>query len=135
MPRLTPFIHNGSCNREDGYGEECWACARYAARSARVHKQRLNGQVEPFYVVGYRIDRCYGGPQEGGWWYDHAYTCEVRKCYDWRDGLKAARELREDFKPDKRGRSSVIGGPDGYVGVYRDPKNFPGEDFERPHYE
>jgi hypothetical protein len=27
-------------------------------------------QAEPCYVSIYRRERCYGGPEEGGWWYD-----------------------------------------------------------------
>lgn len=134
MNRLTKYPHPYGCDREE-YGTECRACTRYSQRMLRITQQRLNGSVQPFYVVGYLIHRLYGGPEEGGWWYDQPEVCEVRKCYDWRDGLRAARELREEFKPDKRGRYSVIGGPDGYVGVYRDPQEFPGVDFERPHYE
>jgi hypothetical protein len=26
-------------------------------------------QSQPCYVSVYRVDRCYGGPEEGGWWY------------------------------------------------------------------
>ncbi len=26
--------------------------------------------IEPTYVNVYLIDRAYGGPEEGGWWYD-----------------------------------------------------------------
>ena len=29
-----------------------------------------------FVVALYEIDRCYGGPEEGGWWYD---TGELRR--------------------------------------------------------
>lgn len=28
----------------------------------------------PVWVNVYRVDRCYGGPEEGGWWYD-VYEC------------------------------------------------------------
>lgn len=24
----------------------------------------------PYYVNGYEVERLYGGPEEGGWWYD-----------------------------------------------------------------
>lgn len=28
-----------------------------------------------YYVTCYDIDRCYGGPEEGGWWYDNTNPC------------------------------------------------------------
>ena len=110
-----------SCDDFDG---ECTYCGRIAARRVRI-AQQATGRTVPFYVVGYLIHRVYNGPEEGGTWSDVAETVEVRKCYDWRDGRRGARELAGDFCPDRYGRGSVLGGPDGYVGVFREPEDFP----------
>lgn len=84
------------------------------------------------YINGYLVDRLYGGPEEGGWWYDQRYPA----CYDSDameyhargdgdgkllsfkvrafkadEAIEAARALYTD-PPGHRGRGSVIGGPD-----------------------
>ena len=33
--------------------------------------------VAPCFVTLYRTDRPYGGPEEGGWWYDHTVAVET----------------------------------------------------------
>lgn len=34
------------------------------------------------YINVYRIERLYGGPEEGGWWYDN-YVCEISAAVFW----------------------------------------------------
>lgn len=134
MNRLTKYPHRHWCNREYYEEDTCRACTKAEQRIARNALVKTVGKVRPFYILGIRIHLVYGGPEEGGWWADCTEICEVRKAYDWRDGLKFARELKKEFRPDPRGRSSVIGGPDGYVIVCRDVEDFPCE--EGPgHYE
>jgi hypothetical protein len=41
-------------------------------------------EIEPEFisVAAYTTDRCYGGPEEGGWWYDEGYRCdETLRCF------------------------------------------------------
>ena len=114
--------------------EDCTYCGRIEARRVRLQQQRV-GRALPFYVVGFIVHRRYGGPEEGGWYYDEPETIDVRKCYDWTDGLRAARELRQEFTPSRAGRCSVANEPDGYVRVCRFPEDFPGHGFTRPDYE
>ena len=37
----------------------------------------IGGQLYPARYVVYEYDRCYGGPEEGGWWYDFLYNPQV----------------------------------------------------------
>lgn len=85
----------------------CFRCAR-AVRAASVAR----GVVRPFYVVVYLIDRLYGGPEEGGWWWDRIVADKVVRCWDWKQALRAVRELREEYPPPKHNRYSVLGGTD-----------------------
>lgn len=116
----------------------------------------------PVYVAIYEVERCYGGPEEGGWWYDRgtvldcwklnrSETRKVKRAPGYyttpMDRLKPGIMRRFEryatkhygmIKPDPkrpswRGRYSVIGGPDIEIRVMnRVPDNFPAE---RPHYE
>lgn len=49
------------------------------------------------FVSIYQVDNCYGGPEEGGWWYDH-WTHMGSSSYDTVEELKQNIEtLRETF--------------------------------------
>lgn len=55
---------------------------------------RLSLYDGPVYVNVYTITREYGGPEEGGWWYDHEEPTESHEssredCYDLADRLRA----------------------------------------------
>ena len=75
-----------------------------------------------YYVTVVEIDRVYGGPQEGGWWYDCAYPI-LEYSGKKRQAMKVAKKWREEHEqPDGRpDRYSVIGGPDTEVWVTRRP--------------
>jgi hypothetical protein len=59
--------------------------------------------MESIYVNVYLVDRAYGGPEEGGWWYDteeainaikcEAYEVDYRKqvAQEWCDAQNASR--------------------------------------------
>lgn len=95
-----------------------------------------NGVVNPFYVVVYNVGRHYGGPEEGGWWYDSTSILEVRKVWNWKSALKAMRELKEDYPQPRYNRFSVLGNQgDYFIGMYYDVEQFPKESTGRPRYE
>ena len=49
----------------------------------------------------YEIDRCFGGPEEGGWYYNRGEFLECLGIFpDTRDGRKAAENARESFKSE-----------------------------------
>lgn len=99
-----------------------------------------------WYVAVYLRDRAYGGPEEGGWWYD---TGELQRFFDHQgdevdfaqftdkhdainlqEKLQAHAEFSNEGRPDigsvnSRGRYEVV--------VQEDiPRNYPDT---RPHYE
>jgi hypothetical protein len=112
-----------------------WAECRKRDRRERIASVRA-GKVAPFYVAAIATGRRYGGPEEGGWWYDVTTIEAVRKAWDVSTGLKHARELREEHPTCPRGRHSVIGREDIEVRVFRSLDDLPTEGpYGRPQYE
>jgi hypothetical protein len=83
------------------------------------------------FVNVYAVTRVYGGPEEGGWWYD---TGELMFCkpFENADDAYEYAESISDKYPTTGKRYSVLGGEDYNVRVENDP----GEDFpkETPYY-
>ena len=111
----------------------CSACLRKQERLARLERTK-NGEMVPFYVAAVGIDRCYGGAEEGGWWYDTTTVLAVHKVWDVRTGLAKSHSLKDEFPTCPRGRYSVIGGQDTYVKTFRSLDDLPLEDHSRPRY-
>jgi hypothetical protein len=88
-----------------------------------------------FYVSQYVVDRCYGGPEEGGWYYDwEDFQSVVAEFTDEAEAYSYARAcngfIREQFgEPD---RFSVIGSPD--VVCYVESEIGEHQTTKRPHY-
>lgn len=90
---------------------------------------------EEWIVAVYEVSRNYGGPEEGGWWYDSGTLILTDHC----ESEDQAKEVREalrngEFQKTSK-RYSVLGGDDYDVEIYHDktpPKFFPAE---RPRYE
>lgn len=89
------------------------------------------------YVNAYLVSRCFGGPEEGGWWYDAG---EPLASVPLDEGDKAGIErwsatLMAKFadRANPRGRGSVIGGPD--LEVYVEDHMAAYFPAERPYYE
>lgn len=120
-------------------GEEDERSADERLKLARVERRvRLaRGLVDPLYVVAARVFRRYGGPEEGGWWYDWRDVEEVRRAWDWRSMLRAVRELKDAHPTDPRGRGSVLGdGGDTQLFIVLDASQIEAlQDTERPRYE
>ncbi len=132
--KLRSCTRRHYCNREekDFFVGECKTCDAYEARQQATKECRLL----PFYIVAYGISKGYGGPEEGGWWYDSRRILEVRKAYSWEQGLKLARQLKDEYPTCKHGRGSVLGGEDTYIKVCYTEDEFPSEGPNgRPRYE
>lgn len=90
---------------------------------ADVRKSELSrGENPPIYVGIVSISRHYGGPEEGGWYYDWYQVEEIMQCQDFRHLLSTVRTLREEYPSCPRGRGSVIGGDDTVVYISRSKK-------------
>lgn len=88
---------------------------------------------QPMYVNVYHVSRHYGGPEEGGWWYNIGEVVEsVEASVDKADEMKET--LIEKHKEENEGDIySVLGGIQVNVCVEDEPgQNYPAE---TPHYE
>lgn len=92
-----------------------------------------------FVVAFYEIDRAYGGPEEGGWWYDCGQLVRVFAVCKTEKAANAvatrANHLLDRLQRHKREVGSVIYRGGRHVArVYTNtaPKFYPQE---RPHYE
>lgn len=63
--------------------------------------------ADPFFVNVYQLDRGYGGPEEGGWWYDYEYPIESVKCKRGRQALRLTAALSRRYV-NNGNRYSVI---------------------------
>ncbi len=63
-------------------------------------------------VAFYEIDRAYGGPEEGGWWFDTGQFVRVSKAFKSEDAAyrycRRANDLLHILQRDKRDVGSVI---------------------------
>lgn len=88
------------------------------------------------YVNVYLADRAYGGPEEGGWWYDCGEAIRSFPCYTHRRAervLLRVRRIVERANVGRRPKSSVLS-----TGVYECwIEDHPARDYPacRPHYE
>lgn len=103
-----------------------------------IHIEHHGPSVHIVYVNVYDITRCFGGPEEGGWWYDAGECIQIHRvagrneaeCSNMAHALRD--RLRADFpKTDKR--YSVLGGDDYDIFI----EDEPGRDFPQytPRYE
>jgi len=101
---------------------------------------RLSRKQPGYYILAwYELDRAYGGPEEGGWWFTCGQFTRVWKVV--RDKEEASRLLfRANEKMQYMQRNNRSIGSMAYSGgnytlrIYKDeaPKHFPET---RPHYE
>ena len=90
------------------------------------------------YVATYEMTRCYGGSEEGGWWYNAGTLVNVVKVRGYKGQVmaKAGRvvdRMRQEWPTTNR-RDSVLGGEDYSTWIERSE---PAEFFptERPYYD
>lgn len=95
-----------------------------------------------YLVAVYECHQAYGGPEEGGWWYDTGELVRVVKVFRDKDAAYAYRDRLNDrldsrkFGPNQGRRAyySVLSEGEARARVYKDcaPQHFP---TERPYYE
>jgi hypothetical protein len=93
----------------------------------------VDGEVPWLWIGVYEAHQHYGGPEEGGWWYESGDLIEVWRADTEADAIDKADELREKY-PRTGKRYSVIGGDDWDVRLSAGPpvRHYPEE---RPRYE
>lgn len=90
-------------------------------------------QKRGFVLVGvYHVDRCYGGPEEGGWYFDawQHVASRLVSAHRW-PAIKE--ELLQEYPDDGRPLYSVLSGGVTEVVLENRVGQFKTE--ERPHYE
>lgn len=89
--------------------------------------------MKKVWVNVYKIERCYGGPEEGGWWYNH-YECihSVETTTDQADSVRDNAEREYGFV-NEGDIYSVRGGS--VLSVLIEDTQAESETRERPHYE
>ena len=124
--------------RHARYLREC----RREALEVAFERQRLLGwrwlRRKGYVLVNvYEVHRCYGGPEEGGWWYDAGHC--VRTEIVWRPlSSMVGRQLEAEYSNEgRRELSSVLSDGRYYVAVDDAP---PGSEKSAypstiPHYE
>lgn len=112
---------------------EIYTAGYQRSASWQLHESNDNTDGQTWYVGVYSIRRCYGGPEEGGWWYDSGDLMFSVRCFSEESADDLGALLREKF-PRTGKRYSVLGGYDFEIKV---GNTFPIEHFptNRPHYE
>ena len=103
------------------------------------------------YVNVYFEDRAYGGPEEGGWWFDYAVPAEASDLFtgegcpgarfypasqrhvSWRQVLAEARRVCDDLNTQRNDDTGSVCSEGRYIAVAEDhpPVGWP---TERPYY-
>ena len=79
--------------------------------NTRIGRRRL-ARKAPIYVNVYRVERCYGGPEEGGWWYTSGEPEVCIRVPNMASAIKVEKHLVEKY-PEGTGRDSM------YSAAYR----------------
>lgn len=130
------------CPRCKGSGIEPCACGRGEVEHDRGAAAAVCGLClaedagRRRYVNAYSVARCYGGPEEGGWWYDAGEPLASVPVESDEDEERERERLRALFAPDfegERHRSSVLGGDN--LEIYVEDEVAAPFPSTQPHYE
>jgi hypothetical protein len=126
-------------NEKLGLLKTCTVCDYESVYENEVCNHCDSSGYEPIpddqivFVNVYSVTRHYGGPEEGGWYFDWLECIETYPCRNEVAGtmLKMLTDKNEHKKFGDI--SSVLGGQDIYVEIEETPKE--SETTERPYYE
>jgi len=85
------------------------------------------------YVSAYRVDRAYGGPEEGGWWYNWYELLDAIPVRDKKEAQEWRNKLREMHGEGEGDIYSMKGGHE--IDILFEDKRGENESTERPYYE
>jgi hypothetical protein len=86
------------------------------------------------YVTAYEVTRHYGGPEEGGWWYNRYDPIETRPVHNQAEVEATIGLLHRLYDGRAHGSIySVLGGVEVHVLVESEPREW--ATTERPRYE
>lgn len=109
---------------------------RLAQRMLRKQATKEN-EVQKIYIAMWESSRHYGGPEEGGWYYDIHTIATVRFAFGWKRALKIARDLQKEYGQPRFNRYSAAnrGEADKNIKIYSSIDHIPEEQTKRPRYE
>lgn len=106
--------------------------AYWAEQEAEQARERAYAYRNGWWVNAYEVSRQYGGPEEGGWWFDSGDPVHSQR-YPTEAAARAAADRARAKFPRTDKRYSVLGGEDYQVCIEPHPaRSYP---TERPHYE
>lgn len=98
----------------NNYGQPCYIQPAEIPEGQSLWQVQEEIQADPRFVSVYMVTRCYGGPEEGGWWYDSYELRASLPIADYLEGAPSADEveafLRRIFGEGEGNRFSVLGG-------------------------
>lgn len=118
MPRITHHEYKTKINPATGKPTRVWTRC----------KVRVN------YLTVFLCDRAYGGPEEGGWWYDTGEVQEVVRVRSKQQLKRERRRLEQAYSNEgRRDIGSVLSEGKFFI----EAGKVPGQDYPqvRPHYE
>lgn len=90
--------------------------------------------MNPLWVNVYKVTRNYGGPEEGGWWYNEGEPVHTESCESMEEAEAMEKKLAKLYADQKHGNIySVHGGVDIQV-LVEDHEGKPWPEVQ-PHYE
>lgn len=93
-------------------------------------------KLQVYYVAVSHMDRRFGGPEEGGWWYDWREVVDVRKVFGTEGVIRILEKIGEEYPIPRYSRGSVLGNAGDYeFTVCTTHEEIPEDTKRRPHYE
>ena len=115
----------------------CPSCSKPVAADGKETRCEHCESYLRFYVNEYLENQRYGGPEEGGWWYDVGEYERCHGCFSTRAAAETRQESLKKYLAEARRTQTSTGNVNcaGYTSIYIDGEK--GEDFpnERPRYE
>ena len=130
LDKMNRVLEHGPRNlavMDVGYNET-------AEQLEAAYRWLVTQNTERYFVNEYVVTRAYGGPEEGGWYYDRGEFAECHGDYDTEDEAAAAMGVVQDQFDDLVNEGSL---PAGTARPRFLIERRPGENFpqEKPHYE
>lgn len=69
---------------------------RRAINSYNIHKE-WEGE-EPTTITVHETYQCYGGPEEGGWWYNQGWPVQTICIFSKKQGIKAYVQYSDEYE-------------------------------------
>lgn len=99
--------------------------AKYKKMAIDIYDMDDTAATAKFFVSIYDVERLYGGPEEGGWGYDHfTYTGESHPFKDEQEAINFARKRNREFRANNE---KTVAKVEEYMGE--------NETRTKPHYE